>query len=77
MISNPEHRQTIQQPIVQQQPEAIQQPSMIRTAEFQRITMSELTLSEYKALAAYRPRKCKHTSGVRTHVQISPLNIEI
>ena len=30
MISNPEHRQTIQQPIVQQQPEVIQQPSMIR-----------------------------------------------
>ena len=30
MISNPEHRQTYQQPIVQQQPEVIQQPSMIR-----------------------------------------------
>ena len=30
MISNPEHRQTYQQPIIQQQLEAIQQPSMIR-----------------------------------------------
>ena len=35
MISNPEHRQTYQQPmqqpeVIQQQPEVIQQPSMIR-----------------------------------------------
>ena len=32
--------------------------------------MSELTLSEYKALSAYHPCKYKQTSGVRTHVQV-------
>ena len=32
--------------------------------------MSEFTEAEKEALAAYRPREYKHTSGLRTHVQV-------